>query len=86
LVFAIREALGGLQLPSDPGTFVLEQIELNSFSPPAVSVEHTLRVLHLPSAHRDPFDRLLAAQRLAEKTALVTRDPVFKRYAVAVQW
>lgn len=83
---AVKTALGRLQLPSDPGTFLLEQIDLNGFSPLAVSVEHTLRVLDLPSKHRDPFDRLLAAQCLAEKTVLVTRDPVFRQYDVTVQW
>jgi len=83
---AIKAALGRLRLPADPGSFVLEQIDVNGFTPLAVSVEHTLHVLHLPSTHRDPFDRLLAAQCLAEETALVTRDPVFKRYGVTVQW
>lgn len=83
---AIKAALGRLRLPADPEPFVLEQIDVNGFTPLAVSVEHTLRVLQLPSFHRDPFDRLLAAQCQAEKTTLLTRDPVFKRYGVTVQW
>lgn len=32
--------------------------------------------------HRDPFDRMLAAQALAENLTLVTRDPLFARYWV----
>ena len=28
-------------------------------------------------AHRDPFDRMLAAQAIAESLVLVTRDPAF---------
>lgn len=32
--------------------------------------------------HRDPFDRLLIAQAEIEALTLVTRDPVFDRYAV----
>jgi PIN domain nuclease of toxin-antitoxin system len=32
--------------------------------------------------HRDPFDRLLAAQAIAESLTLVTRDRIFRRYGV----
>jgi PIN domain nuclease of toxin-antitoxin system len=36
--------------------------------------------------HRDPFDRLLAAQALAERIPVVTRDPAFTAYGVATIW
>ena len=36
--------------------------------------------------HRDPFDRLLIAQALAENLTLVSRDAKFARYPVRVQW
>lgn len=49
-----------------------------------VRVSHAERVLTLPWHHRDPFDRMLAAQALAEGLTLVTRDPVFRRYGVKV--
>jgi PIN domain nuclease of toxin-antitoxin system len=39
-------------------------------------------VAGLPAHHRDPFDRLLVAQADVEGLTLVTRDPVFGRYAV----
>src|SRR6185312_2432061 len=34
----------------------------------------------LPSAHKDPFDRMLAAQALVEGLTLVTRDKVTRQY------
>jgi len=37
----------------------------------------------LPDLHRDPFDRLLVAQALAEDLTLATADPVVRSYAVA---
>ena len=40
------------------------------------------RVAGLPSHHPDPFDRLLVAHAEIEGLTLVTRDPVFERYAV----
>lgn len=40
----------------------------------AVSSEHALLAGSLPWAHRDPFDRLLAAQGLVENVTVVTSD------------
>ena len=39
--------------------------------------------LHAPH-HRDPFDRLLAAQAQLEKLPIVTADPQLARYDVTV--
>ena len=36
--------------------------------------------------HRDPFDRLLVAQAQIQKLTLVTVDPQFKAYDVAIQF
>ncbi|MFL5342495.1 MAG: type II toxin-antitoxin system VapC family toxin [Gemmataceae bacterium] len=40
----------------------------------------------LPPVHKDPFDRLLAAQSIAEDMELVTADPIFAQYPVRVLW
>jgi PIN domain nuclease of toxin-antitoxin system len=40
----------------------------------------------LPSPHRDPFDRMLAAQAQVEGIPLVTADPVFRAFGVRVLW
>jgi len=45
---------------------------------------HAERVALLASHHSDPFDRLSIAQAEVEELTLVTRDPVFGRYAVEV--
>jgi PIN domain nuclease of toxin-antitoxin system len=46
-----------------------------------------LRVLDgLPAHHRDPFDRLLIAQALAEGIPIVTADRAFAGYGVTVVW
>ena len=47
---------------------------------------HAAAVEHLPFHHHDPFDRLLIAQALSERMAIVTRDRVFKKYGVDVIW
>jgi PIN domain nuclease of toxin-antitoxin system len=40
----------------------------------------------LPPHHRDPFDRLLIAQAIAEGCTLVSGDRNIARYAVSVMW
>ncbi len=42
-----------------------------------ITLEDTLRAAHLPLLHRDPFDRMIIAQALNRKAAVVTRDEVF---------
>lgn len=56
------------------------------FSLLAVDVSHALAASKLPLVHRDPFDRLLAAQSLVEGLAIVTLDPAFKLFGCKTIW
>ena len=47
---------------------------------------HTARLIGLPDHHRDPFDRLLIAQALAEGLTIVGTDVVFDQYGVLRLW
>ncbi len=40
----------------------------------------------MPYHHRDPFDRLIAAQALVDGMALVSADGVFDAYGVSRVW
>lgn len=46
---------------------------------------HAAAVAGLPPIHKDPFDRLLIAQALAEGILLLTVDPVVGRYPAPVR-
>lgn len=46
-----------------------------------VSAAHAAGVARLPRIHRDPFDRLLVAQSIAEPLTLVSNDAVLERYS-----
>ena len=52
----------------------------------AVTHPHGLRAGSYPNEHRDPFDRILAAQAELESLTLVTRDAVFAEFPVRVLW
>ncbi len=58
----------------------------NGFEPLAISVEHGRAAGRLPGPHKDPFDRMLAAQALIEDVLLVTNDPAFAGFGVKVIW
>lgn len=83
---AIKVSLGKLTLPQPVDRFVSEHLGLNQFALLAVDLEHAARVADLPFHHRDPFDRLLAAQALHEGLTLVSADPVFRKYKVKRAW
>jgi PIN domain nuclease of toxin-antitoxin system len=51
-----------------------------------VTLEHAHLAGSMPARHRDPFDRLLAAQARIEDVALVTADPAFREFEVRLVW
>lgn len=51
-----------------------------------ITADHALSAGLLPGAHRDPFDRMLAAQSQLEGLHLITRDPAFGAFDVRVVW
>jgi len=51
-----------------------------------IRVAHVDRLDGLAEIHRDPFDRMLVAQALAEDCTLVSRDDVLARYGTPVVW
>ena len=50
-----------------------------------VTAAHAVGVTRLPRIHRDPFDRLLVAQSIAEPMTLLTNDTVLGRYGDGVR-
>jgi hypothetical protein len=43
---------------------------------------HILQSATLPSHHRDPFDRIIIGQALAEQMSVVTKDSFFEPYCL----
>ena len=52
----------------------------------AITVEHGRLAGRMAGAHKDPFDRMLAAQALIEGVAIVTNDATFADFGVKVVW
>jgi PIN domain nuclease of toxin-antitoxin system len=51
-----------------------------------ISMDHALAAAALRGPHRDPWDRIMMAQAVAEQCQVVTVDAVFSDYGVAVLW
>jgi PIN domain nuclease of toxin-antitoxin system len=52
----------------------------------AITSDHALKAGSWKVEHRDPFDRMLAAQSALEKLALVSCDPAMKQFGIQVIW
>ena len=83
---AIKSGLGKLKLAVPVMRYVVEHVAANAFRVLDIRLAHVGRVETLPPHHRDPFDRLLAAQALEEKLPIVSADPVFRKYGVKRVW
>ena len=51
-----------------------------------VTLDHALAAAALRGPHRDPWDRIMMAQALAEHCHVVTVDAIFSDYGVPVIW
>lgn len=83
---SIKYQLKKLELPVEPGIFIIEQMSKNEILPLEINLYHALEVSKLPYHHKDPFDRILVAQSLIENIPIITRDDKFKDYGVQVIW
>ena len=79
---AIKRSLGKLQAPPDLAQTLLDA----GAQPLAVTLDHAAGVEELPWHHRDPFDRLLVAQALAEGAVIVSQDVRLGQYGVSLLW
>jgi len=52
----------------------------------AVRSSHIRALASLPELHKDPFDRILVAQSIAEGLTLASKDALLARYGVPVVW
>ena len=78
--FAIKRALGKLEAPES----VVGAIRDAGFETLDITPDHAELAGGLPPHHRDPFDRILVAQALAEGCTLLTRDETLQDYDVEI--
>jgi PIN domain nuclease of toxin-antitoxin system len=83
---ATKLRIGKLQLSGTLMRDFLASVDAFGFHPLPISLQHGYAAGQIESTHRDPFDRMLAAQSLAEDLPLVTADPAFATLGVTTLW
>jgi PIN domain nuclease of toxin-antitoxin system len=78
----LGELPGAEQLLQDLPSLLQQQ----GFQPLAVQLHHGVRAGGYSQAHRDPFDRLLAAQAELEGLQLVSIDPALATFPCRLLW
>lgn len=82
----VKHRAGRLPLPEPPDRLIPIERDLRGVSPLAFDEQAAFHVLRLPPLHRDPFDRMLIAQAIADSLAIATPDPLIRQYPVRVVW
>jgi len=78
--------LGKLPDAHSLATDILGQIADQGFEGLPISIAAAERASRLPGPHRDPFDRILIAQALADNLTVISADKVFDHYGVRRLW
>lgn len=83
---ATKHRLGKLPEAGEAIPRFNELVAADGFEHLSISYLHSLKAGTYAVEHRDPFDRVLAAQADLEFAQLVTRDPAFSVFGTRVIW
>jgi PIN domain nuclease of toxin-antitoxin system len=83
---AVKHANGRLVLAEQAHSFVPRNRVAHGFLELSLDEESALHVGRLPSAHRDPFDRMLVCQAISHGLTIVTPDAQIALYPVRTIW
>ena len=83
---AIKHSIGRLNFSLPFMEFVRQQLSVSNIGLLEINLNHIEVVASLPLHHRDPFDRLIIAQSMAEHIPVLSVDAIFDAYAIARLW
>jgi len=83
---AIKVAIGRLELDLTVAEFGAALFDAAGLQPLLVEPRHVYALSQLPLYHRDPFDRLLVAQCVAEGMTMISADVAMDQYQVPRSW
>ena len=81
----IKASLGKLVIPENIAGMI-DKALVNGFKILPIEREHLIALSTLDLIHRDPFDRIIIAQAIAENMPIVSSDDVFQQYPVNCVW
>ncbi len=81
---SIKFNLGKLTLDPNYEEFIEREVTISAIQLLNIELEHLRINATLPFHHRDPFDRLIIAQSIAENIPIVTLDSAFSKYSITL--
>jgi PIN domain nuclease of toxin-antitoxin system len=84
--FSLKHHQGGLPELSGVLADLPGLLQADGFEALPISLAHGLRAGGYSQPHRDPFDRLLAAQAELDRLVLLTADPQLSSFPCQTLW
>jgi PIN domain nuclease of toxin-antitoxin system len=82
----IKYSIGKIQLEQNFNDFIDEQLAVNNINLLPIKLTHIKIVAELSLYHKDPFDRLMIAQAIAENLPIISIDNIFDSYPIKKIW
>jgi len=82
----IKIAIGKLKLSLPYRAWIAKAVSDLKLTVLPIRLDDIERQITLPFHHRDPFDRMIAAQALVEGIPVVSSDAIFDSYGVQRLW
>jgi len=79
----IKTSIGKLKMQRSIDD-VIKNISADGFKILSIKPNHLLALSKLEFIHRDPFDRMIISQGIAENISVISADSVFREYPVQV--
>lgn len=86
MVAATKVRLGKLEMAEELLSELPQLLADQGFQPLSIQFRHSLRAGGYAQPHRDPFDRLLAAQAELESLTLVSIDAALQQFPCRLLW
>jgi PIN domain nuclease of toxin-antitoxin system len=83
---ALKYASGKLPLPERPEVWIEEQLRKQDIEVLPLQRDTLYRAATLPPVHKDPFDRVIAADALQRDLRVVTPDQPFALCRCKIVW
>lgn len=83
---SIKINLGKLDMEGLTLKEFIDKVQEHNFIDLGIGQNHVIVNGQLPFHHRDPFDRMIISQAIAEQMPVVSNDPVFDDYPIQRLW
>ena len=82
----VKNKLGKLPLPEPPHDFILKWRIQHDIESLPLDESAVLQLSRLPEYHKDPFDRIIICQAIANGLVILTPDNQISKYPIRTEW